>query len=125
MEDSEKNCIICLDSISKNYIINKDCKCAINIHQKCFTNWNIKNPNQCPICRNELKKNIIITINPVNISDNSDDIIYGEIINNNNNTNNNTNRFQGESMSKKKKFAYSVLLSLILFGILIGIKSVY
>lgn len=115
--ENNLECIICLENINKNYLIQKDCKCNINIHKKCFYEWNIKNPNQCPLCRIELNKNIIITINPTNLL-NTEEIIHGKIIINN-------NRFHGESMSKKKKIIYSFLLSFIFFGILIGIKSVY
>lgn len=114
-------CIICLDTLEKNYILQKDCKCNINIHKKCFYEWNIKNPNQCPICRLELNKNIIITINPTNLLD-TEEIIHGEIIVNNQFNN---NRFNGEGISKKKKFVFSLLLSFILFGIVIGVKSLY
>lgn len=106
-------CIICLENIDKNFNIKKDCKCVVNLHKKCFVEWNIKNKNQCPLCRKVLnKEDIIVTINPVNMNE--------ENINPQNN-----NRFQGESISKRKKFIYCILLLATIFGIFIGLKSVY
>ena len=48
------DCIICLENIETNFEIKKNCSCQINIHEKCFEEWNKVNPNKCPLCREKI-----------------------------------------------------------------------
>ena len=61
-----QQCMLCLENIvskQKNVYSNKYCSCTFHIHDSCFTQWNIREPGSCPICR--VKSTTAITSVPV------------------------------------------------------------
>ena len=43
-------CMICLEKTNPTKI-NYSCGCKVNIHDKCFNQWNNNHRGECPLCR--------------------------------------------------------------------------
>jgi len=76
MNNSPKNCIICLDECKNNNYIKYptkqiDCECKYNVHQKCDEQCNEKwNKDECLICHKKIE--LIIENNQVDQNDQDD-----------------------------------------------------
>ena len=59
-EDTENDCVICLEGGS--VILNPLCDCKFYFHEQCYTSWLINNHKECILCKKNLSDVIEIEL---------------------------------------------------------------
>lgn len=60
-------CMICLEKNNATINMNS-CGCKLNIHKRCYNEWNNSHKGQCPLCRNTSPIEFIIPVQRSTIS---------------------------------------------------------
>jgi len=76
----KQTCILCLEEMTTKQSLNYStsvCACKPQIHDKCFDEWDKRNPGSCPICRKKgtvfIESNINKSSSVPVVSNGSDD----------------------------------------------------